>query len=540
VPDDLTHRLDSLHEMVPADLGRRLRELEQKLTGLVQSAQKAATAQKEIQRLLEELERQAAKDRAARERQYALTALLEARADYDRQFGHHQVARRTAAGMLQAMTAGTVSPAALLAAAEHLMIDAPGYWLSPALVALAAWAGDSPGSARRAVLAAVHCDLGRSVLFFSLVLARFGRQDTAACWITEYARAQDCNALTGEFTAVLDAVARGALGGPAREHLLDACRGWRDQIRQSGPSEARQVASWTGFIDGQRKPLTETFDPLETVSHDWPAARGKLEAMTAFGHTEQWLQGRLARPGTDDETPGDVTDGLLHELIAAPDQTEGMLLEAVRQRQAAVTGSGHPPPPGEPARTDLLSLATAIATGTGPGEFSASAMRFCLMLSATSVEQAVTDLSQQVRSTWPASIEVSIEGWHHALEPGADPAALEPEFLDWMDAQMAEAMTQASRRRLPIRRSSARLEDIESSGAERRERGREAVYHASLQVNRYYQKWQQGIAAAERCVSLLRAQRAGRWSDAPEPGPFPGLPRPVMKLPDWDPRPPCP
>jgi hypothetical protein len=201
VPDDLAHRLDSLHEMVPADLSRRLGKLDQKMDGLVQSAKDAAAAQKAIQHRLEELERQAGNDRAARERQYALTALVEARADHDRQFGHHQVARRTATGMLRAMTAGTVSPAALLGAAEHLMIDAPEYWLSPALVALAAWAGDSPASARHAVLEAVRCDLGRSALFFSLTLARFGRQDTAACWIGEYARAQDRDALTGSFAS---------------------------------------------------------------------------------------------------------------------------------------------------------------------------------------------------------------------------------------------------------------------------------------------------------------------------------------------------
>ena len=91
-------------------------------------------------------------------------------------------------------------------------------------------------------------DPGRSALFFSVVLARFGRHDAAACWITEYVKAQDCDALTGEFTAVLDAVARGALGRQVREHLLGACRGWRDQSGQSGAREAAQVASWTRFM----------------------------------------------------------------------------------------------------------------------------------------------------------------------------------------------------------------------------------------------------------------------------------------------------
>jgi len=480
-------------------------------------------------------------DRAARRTQYALTALVDARADHDRRFGHHQAVRRAAAGALRAMTTGTVSPAALLGAAEQLMIGAPDYWLSPALVALAAWAGDSREAARRAVLEAVRRDPGRSALFFSLTLARFGRQGTAAGWITEYARAQDCNSLTSEFTAVLDAVARGALGGGARERLLDACRSWVDQAGPSSTGAAKQVASWTGFIGGQRRPLTDTFDVLGTVSRDWVTMLGTLEAATAFGHTEQWLAGRLAVTGEGDEALRDVTDGLLRELIAAPDQAECALLEAAGQWQAIVAGGGPmPTPSGEPARTDFLTLSTAIAMGVYQNGISEQAARFCLMLSATSVERAVTDLSQRVESTKPASIEVEIEGWRYAIEPADEPADLVQKFLGWADEEMATARTQASRRRLGIGRPSARLEQLEISWEERKHRGQEAVYQATFQANRYFQKWNKGLETAGRCVSLLMTQATGAWSDAQEPDAVPGPPRAAMELPDWDPRPPGP
>ena len=559
MPDDLARRLESLQrslETLPTDLGRRLDKLDtqlgkvdRQLGGLDKPAQEAAKAQKEIQRRLEALGQQVAtyidEDRAARSRQFALTALVDARAEHDRQFGHHQMVRRSAIGMLRGMTTGTVRPAALLGAAEQLMVDASGYWLSPALVALAAWVGNSPASAERAVLEAVSRDPGRSALFFSLALACFGRQDAAACWITEYAKAQDCNALTGEFTAVLDAVARGALGARARERLLDACRGWRDQIGQSSAWEAKQVASWTGFIRGQRRPLADTFGPLGTVSHDWAAKLGRLEAATGFGHTEQWLKGRLGSTSEGDEILRDVADDLLRGLIAASDQAEDALLEAARRWQAIIERGGHPPTPasdepGEPVRTDFLTLSTAIATGTYQSELSEQAVRFCLVLSRTSVERAVTDLSQQVRSTYPASIEVDIEGWHHAMEPGDDPDALIQKFLGWAHEAMIEDKAQATRRRLSIGRPSARLENIESIWEARKQGGPEKIYLAAMQANLFFQKWQQGIAAVQRCVDLLRAQSTGAWSDAQESGTVPGPSRPAMKLPDWDPRPPDP
>jgi hypothetical protein len=272
---------------------------------------------------------------------------------------------------------------------------------------------------------------------------------------------------------------------------------------------------------------------------------GRLEAATAFGHTEQWLKGRLGGTSEGDEILPAAAADLLRELIAAPDQAEGALLEAAGRWQAIIKSGGHPPTPasgepGEPVRTDFLTLATAIATGSYQSELSEQAVRFCLVLSGTSVERAITDLSQQVRSTYPASIEVDIEGWHHAMEPGDDPDALVQKFLGWAHEAMIEDKAQPTRRRLSMGRPSARLEHIESIWDARKQGGSEKVYLATMQANRFFQKWQQGLAAVERCVDLLRAQPTGVWSDAQESGTVSGPSRPAMKLPDWDPRPPAP
>lgn len=531
MPDDLiAYKVQNLQSSLD-HLGKRLENV-----------------QKEFQRQLDALGKQITtyidEDRAARSRQFAQTALVDVRAEHDRQFGHHQMVRRSTTGMLRVMTTGTVRPAAFLRAAEQLMVDAPDYWLSPAQVALAAWARDSPVVAERAVFEAVSRDPARSALFFSLVLARFGRQ-AAADWIAEYAKTQDCNALTEEFTAVLDAVARGALGGQARERLLDVCRSWRDQIGQSGEREAKQVASWTEFIRRQRRPLADKFQPLGTVSRDWVATLGTLEAAAAFSHTEQWLKSRLGSTSEGDEILRAAAADLIRELIAAPEQAECALLEAARRWQAMIKHDGHAATPtsvepDEPVRTDFLTLSTAIATGTYQSQISEQAVRFCLALSGTSAERAVTDLSQQVRSTYPASIEVDIEGWRHAIEPGDDPDALVQKFLGWAQEAMTEEKAQATRKRLIIGKTSSRLEHIESRWEARKHEGQERVYLATTQANLFFQKWQQGIAAAARCVDLLRAQSAGAWSDAQDSRPVLGPTWSTIKLPDWDPRPSAP
>jgi hypothetical protein len=559
MPDDLARRLDSLQqalEKLPTDLSikldkidKQLGTMDRRLSELDKGVQEAAQAQQGSQHRLEALDKQIAayisEDRAARDKQYALTALVGARADHDRQFGHHQVVRRAATGILRAMIAGTVRPAVLLEAAEQLMVGACDYWLPAALVAVAAWAGNGPESARRAVLEAVSLDPGRSALFFSVVLARFGRQDAAASWITEYVKAQDGNALTGEFTAVLDAVAQGALGRQAREHLLDACRGWRDHRERSGAREAKQVASWTEFIAGQRRSLAGTFDSLGMVSLDWGAKLDRLEAAAAFGHTEQWLKDQLGSTIEDGEGLQDVADGLLRELIAAPDQAERALLEEATRWRDTVERGGRPSmpagsEPGDPVPNDLRTLSTAIVTGAYRGQLSPHAVRFCLALSVASVERALTDLSQQVRNTYPASIEVDIEGWHHAMEHSDDPETLVHEFQDWAHEAMTEEKAQSARGWLGVGRSAARLQHIENTWQERQQNGQDKVYVAATQAIFFYQKWQHGLAAAERCIGLLRAQPPAVWSDAQAPGTAAGPASLAIELPDWDPRPPDP
>jgi hypothetical protein len=47
-----------------------------------------------------------------------------------------------------------------------------------------------------------------------------------------------------------------------------------------------------------------------------------------------------------------------------------------------------------------------------------------LVVTALRSSGAVTDLRQQVASTRPASIEITIDGWHRAVEPGDDPDTL--------------------------------------------------------------------------------------------------------------------
>lgn len=68
----------------------------------------------------------------------AETRLVKVRQQLEREFGHHGEVRRAATGIMQAGDVGVVRQETMKSVTEELMLLAPGYWLAPALVALAA------------------------------------------------------------------------------------------------------------------------------------------------------------------------------------------------------------------------------------------------------------------------------------------------------------------------------------------------------------------------------------------------------------------
>ena len=103
----------------------------------------------ELQELRQRFEEYVEQAERAVNIQRAETKLSGLKADLDREFGHHNVVRRTSIGVLQAFDIGNVTNRTVGRISEELMIQTPRYWLAPALVALAAWSRDDEEMAKR-------------------------------------------------------------------------------------------------------------------------------------------------------------------------------------------------------------------------------------------------------------------------------------------------------------------------------------------------------------------------------------------------------
>lgn len=522
---------DELSSLKLTSLETSIRELRSTVSRLADAVSEAVAQQKTMQGELADLRKQVsgyiAEDRLARDEQFAQTALIDIRAQLDREFGQHRAVQRSVIGMLKAIDAGTVTRAALQRTAERLAVDVPGYWLALAQLAVAAWVRDSPDDARRAVREAVHRDRAKAALFFGLVTARFGCEDAAGRWICEHLSTLDCRSLSGEFAELLDAIARGALGRPASDRAEAACLSWRKQLSQSRDLTRQQTASWRSFIGDRRQSPRGEFSllPKITAGADWKKKLDWLDGATAFGQTEHWLTERLAHQAAGGEEYSAVIDGLLSGLVGAHSPGEASLLQLARRWQTVIrrpaddegkAAAG----PAEKAtaaaeradalgRPDFLTLLTGLATGRTGHRVAALTARFALALCGDFVAEAVGGLRDVSLRGQPDFIEVDIDGWRYAIRPGDDARRLEQEYSQFVDRELQKDIERA---KVPWR---ARRETVQSRWEARRRDGLEAIPRAVTEVNWFFARWQRESASAQRCIDLVRAEPAGGRGSAP-------------------------
>ena len=115
--------------------------------------------------------------------QIAETRVVKLRQEIQKRFGHYDVVRRMATGILQATDIGMIRKEIINNATEDTMIKTPGYWLAPCLVALAAWIADNKELAQKAVNEAIARDDEKTSLFFALVCRRADRRIACIKWM---------------------------------------------------------------------------------------------------------------------------------------------------------------------------------------------------------------------------------------------------------------------------------------------------------------------------------------------------------------------
>ena len=359
----------------------------------------------------------------------AQTVLADVRAEIERKFGHYNKVRRSTTGILQADDLGIVRKSAVTDAAENVMIETPGYWLAPCLVALAAWINDQPELAEKAVREAIKRNDEKTSLFFALVCRRAGRGDASLKWVQRYLENQDEENLNRNTVIILDAYASGLLGADSEGVISEIMTGWLDDLVSKPGFVEQQRDQWSKALLNKKKVYQgDSYMYLPKYSKTWPQLVQIMEGAELHATIvdyfmdifEQEASTKVLREQLDDILTSLVTDfddeelplrkqEKLNELII---QFEGDVQRARMNMQLEENSFD--------TRKDFTQLLTDSAMRPEISHANSSTQKFAIALTKDWIKDAYQDITAKNRMKIPSVIEVNIGTFNNATQDGSN------------------------------------------------------------------------------------------------------------------------
>lgn len=401
----------------------------------------------DVETLTQDFHAYAAKQERTNRIQLAEIRLVKLRQEIEHRFGHYAEIRRMARGILEANDLAVVRQDTLRAAAEELMLRAPGYWLAPALVALAAWISDEEEVANRACAEALHRDDERTSLFFALVCRRFGRKEASLHWLQRYFAGLDGGALDRKAAIVIDAYVSGLLGRDADGLIRRRIDGWIDRFSRVYSFAAAQEKRWYEAMKAMcpAPPAEGSFPYLrvhtdrsvsEALEHTLSCARLYEKLSTHF----QQIVTQTAPP----RTLRQQLDSILERLVADFDAAEKPLhMESILEKLVIHEGGREDRARNILAekvkafdeRRDFMRLLSDAAMHPQEMQASPALQKMALALGRDAILSAFRDIVAENRAAIPQTIKFRILAFDNETEDGSNEEKLLRLFVTWNDVK---------------------------------------------------------------------------------------------------------
>ena len=432
----LEDRLDALGDFVGAAqseihaVGRSVDDLREDVTSLTQDFHSYAAKQELTNRI-----------------QLAEIRLVKLRQEIEHRFGHYAEIRRMARGILEANDLAVVRRDTLRAAAEELMLRAPGYWLAPALVALAAWISDEEEVANRACAEALHRDDERTSLFFALVCRRFGRKETSLHWLQRYFAGLDGGALDRKAGIVIDAYVSGLLGRDADGLIRRRIDGWIDRFSRVYSFADAQEKRWYEAMKAMcPAPPAEGSFPYLRVHTDRSVSEA-LERTLSCARLYEKLSTHFQQIVVQDAPPRTLKqqlDSILERLAADFDAAEKPLhMESILEKLVIHEGGREDRARRILAekvkafdeRRDFMQLLSDAAMHPQEMQASPALQKMALALGRDAILSAFRDIVAENRAAIPQTIKFRILAFDNETEDGSNEEKLLRLFVTWNDVK---------------------------------------------------------------------------------------------------------
>jgi hypothetical protein len=356
--------------------------------------------------------------------QRATTEIVGVEAKLEHQYGHYNVVRRVALGILEGFDQGLISESQVRGVSEQLVMETPGYWLAPVLVAMRAWWSDDPATCERAINEAIKRSPRHTALFLALLLRRQGRGESSLRWLRHYLAALDPASLGREFAMVLECVSQGAFGPAGVRVIAERLDIWREHLLNDESAQAAQVARWRQELERYVGPSsTARFPRLAAVSPQWPLMDAGLSRAAAHDRLIAAYSAMANEEITAPDRLEDQVDDILDSLVRGYDDEELPLRRQHAEFAAIVEHDGDRAAAQRALETDLLALDKTLdyltiqsEAALNPGKLGVSraTQRTAVSSCHDWFSRAHATYSAEYRAALPQDVEAVFESSHNA------------------------------------------------------------------------------------------------------------------------------
>ncbi|MFA8434081.1 MAG: hypothetical protein ACEPOZ_06150 [Marinifilaceae bacterium] len=355
--------------------------------------------------------------------------------DLQIKFGYYAEVRRMATGILQAVDTGVVSDETLKSSTEGVMIKAPGYWLAPALVALASWIRNNKETTEKAVNEAMKRDDYKTTLFFMLVMRRLTRNEASLQWLERYFMHQNPHNLDREFLIILEAVVTGVFPPASKQLMKQNVKNWLDQLTEGDEYINEQKAQWVSFFEAMA-PLDEgKYPQLGKFATNWNDLENSLKEARTHAVLHSHFNDVVSLSSDFSKNTKVQLDEILSLLVTNFDDEELPLQEQVRLNELIIEMEGDK----EAAQkrmdseklifnenVDFLQMLTNASFNPELSGVTKVSQALAISISQPWIVEAYNSFTEQCRNRIPQAINLKIEGFETSTANGSD----EKELID--------------------------------------------------------------------------------------------------------------
>ena len=380
--------------------------------------------------------------------QVAETRLVKIRQELEKRFGHYDVIRRTATGILQATDIKIIRQDIINNASEEMMLTTPGYWLAPCLVALAAWISDKQELAERAMKEAIHRDDEKTSLFFALICRRAGRKIACVKWVNRYLMGEDEEALDRKTILVLSAYANGLWGTDAEGKISRQMESWIENLESKPGVVEKQREQWEEAIKLMRPSQIDglNYPYLKKYSSTWPELEYIMKGAYLHGNVKKYLTDIFEQEGNTVKLVQQL-DEVLNSLVVNFDDEELPLREKEKLEQLVLDFGGDENEAKKHMAVektafendkDFIQLLTDASLNPKSANADIATQKFAMALSKEWLMEAYRDVIAENRSKIPTIVKFELEDFCSETSDGKNEEAVIKEYNNHIDILRSE------------------------------------------------------------------------------------------------------